>query len=318
MISRRLLRIKILKEVYSFLNAQNTSHEAANKTLTYSIRKTYDLYHLLMQLVVDVNDYAVQQMELGKQKNFPTEQERNPNTKFADNKFIALVRSNTPLRRYCEKQRLTWGGNPEVVKKLLASLYAADFFRHYMAAPSRAFEADKQLVIQLYSELLEDFEPLLLALEDQNIYWIDDVEFALSQIIKTFRLFRQGQSSETPLAPLYAHKGEELFAERVLTRAIINSAAYRELIDRHTKNWEVERVAFMDVVIMITAVAEMMEFPDIPIKVSLNEYIEIAKYYSTPNSSLFINGVLDRVVDELRQEKTLVKQDEQDEKLAHK
>jgi N utilization substance protein B len=308
MVSRRLLRIKVLKEVYSFLTAQSVSCEAANKTLSYSIRKTYDLYHLLMQLMVDVSDYAVQQMEFGKQKNFPTAQELNPNTKFIDNRFIALLRSNTPLRRYCEKQRLTWGVSPEVVKKLLAALYAADFFRQYMDDPLHSFVEDKYLVIQLYGELLEDFEPLLLALEDQNIYWVDDVEFAISQIIKTFRQFQPGQDSETPLLPLYAKKDDELFAERILTCAAVNSASYRDLIDKHTKNWDVERVAFMDIVIMVTAMAELMEFPDIPVKVSLNEYIEIAKYYSTPNSSVFINGVLDRIVEELKQEKMLTKE----------
>jgi N utilization substance protein B len=308
MVSRRLLRIKVLKEVYSFLTAQSASHESANKTLSYSIRKTYDLYHLLMQLVIEISDYAAQQIELGKQKNFPTAQEQNPNTKFIDNEFIALLRSNAPLRRYCEKQRLTWSGSPEVVKKLLAALYAADFFRQYMDDALHSFVEDKYLVMQLYSDLLEDFEPLLLAIEDQNIYWIDDVEFAISQILKTFRQFQPGQSSETPLLPLYAKKEDELFAQRMLTCAAINSASYRDLIDRHTKNWDVERVAFMDIVIMVTAVAELMEFPDIPIRVSLNEYIEIAKYYSTPNSSVFINGVLDRIVDELKQEKTLTKE----------
>jgi N utilization substance protein B len=268
-----------------------------------------------MQLTIEISDYAAQQMELGKQKNFPTEQELHPNTKFVDNEFVKLLRSNIPLRRYCEKQRLTWGANPEVVKKLLASFYAADFFRQYMETPSRSFVEDKYLIIQLYCDLLEDFEPLLLALEDQNIYWIDDVEFTISQVIKTFKQFRQEQGSETPLAPLFTKKEDEIFAERVLTCATVNSATYRDLIDKHTKNWDVERVAFMDIVIMITAVAELMEFPDIPVKVSLNEYIEIAKYYSTPNSSVFINGVLDRIVDELKQEKTLVKEDE---KLAYK
>ncbi|MDR1416514.1 MAG: transcription antitermination factor NusB [Prevotellaceae bacterium] len=306
------MRIKVLKEVYSFLNAQNTSCEAAGKTLKYSIQKTYDLYHLLMLLVIEISDYAMQQIELGKQKNFPTEQELHPNTKFVNNEFITLLRNNVPLRRYCEKQRLSWGGNPEVVKKLLALLYSTNFFRQYMGNASRSFVEDKFLVIQLYSELLEDFEPLLLALEDQNIYWIDDVEFTISQIIKTLKLFRNDQSNDTPLAPLYKEKEDELFAERVLLRATTNSVAYRELVDKHTKNWDLERIAFMDIVIMVTAVAELMEFPDIPIKVSLNEYIEIAKYYSTPNSSLFINGVLDRIVEDLKQEKLLVKEEDSD------
>ncbi|MDR1022216.1 MAG: transcription antitermination factor NusB [Prevotellaceae bacterium] len=293
------------------MNTQSTSCEAARKTLHYSIQKTYDLYHLLMLLVIDVSDYAMQQIELGKQKNFPTEQELHPNTKFVDNEFIKLMRSNMPLKRYCEAQRLSWGANPEVVKKLLALLYSTDFFRQYMDNDSRSFVEDKFLIMQLYSELLEDFEPLLLALEDRNIYWIDDVEFTISQVIKTLKLFRHDQSSETPLAQLYRDKEDELFAERALLCATTNSAAYRDLVDKHTKNWDLERIAFMDIVIMITAVAELIEFPDIPVKVSLNEYIEIAKYYSTPNSNLFINGVLDRIVEELKQKNMLVKDDDE-------
>lgn len=307
MISRRLLRIKVLKEVYSSLSTPNSSPDAAQKELEHSIRRTYDLYHHLMQLVVELSDYARQQLELGKQKKRPTEEEANPNTKFIDNQFVELIGQNKPLKQYCEKQKLAWTHHPEVVKKLLPELYAADFFKQYMASPERSFTEDKNLVITLYTELLEDFEPMLAALEEQSIYWIDDVEFTLSQVIKTFKTFKQGQSPDTPTAPLYKDKEDEKFATQLLQRAITCSAEYRELIDKHTKNWDVERIAFMDIVIMVTALAELVEFPNIPVKVSLNEYIEISKYYSTPNSSVFINGVLDKAVDELKKGKLIAK-----------
>ncbi|MDR3329452.1 MAG: transcription antitermination factor NusB [Prevotellaceae bacterium] len=300
MVSRRFLRIKVLKEVYSFFIAHGDSPEAARKTLEHSIRKTYDLYHLLLLLAEELGDYAQRLLEHGLQKNIPTAEELHPNSKFVDNEFVALLRGNLPLRHYCEKQRLSWSGSPEVVKKLLAALYASDFFQQYMAAPDRSFAEDKALVIRLYNDLLEDFEPLLFALEEQSIYWTDDVEFTLSQIIKTLRQLRQGQSPDTPLMPLYRDDGDRLFAEKLLQRAITCSDEYHQLIDRHIKNWDVERVAFMDITIMTTAIAELVEFANIPVKVSLNEYIEIAKYYSTPYSSIFINGVLDRVVEDLK------------------
>ncbi len=300
MISRRLLRIKVLKEVYGALTANQRSLEVADKALATSIYKTYELYHHLMQLVEEVRDYAQQQLELGRQKKLATAAELHPNTKFTDNEFVALIENNATLRKFCDKHRLSWKGSTPTIKSLYQSLLDSEPYKAYMSAPTRSFAEDKAFIIQFYEEQLEDSEPLLSALEEQSILWIDDVEFALSQLIKTFKSFKAGQSPETALLPLFKDKEDERFASLLLRRAITCSDEYRELIDKHTKNWDVERIAFMDIVIMVTAIAELVEFPDIPVKVSLNEYIEIAKYYSTPNSSTFINGVLDKVVEDLR------------------
>jgi N utilization substance protein B len=308
MISRRLLRIKVLKEIYSFLNAGNSSIENAEKELVFSIQKTYDLYHYLMNLIVEIADYGSQQQGLAKQKNMPTEEERNPNTKFVDNAFIRLISENKALNKYCEKRKLNWRHTPEVIKRLHHSLLASDYYKAYMQHSQCSFEEDRSLVIKFYENELEDSETLLSVLEEQNIYWNDDVEFCISQIIKTLKSFKENQSEDTPLMPLYKDSNDESFALNLLTTAATHNAEYREMIDKHTKNWDVERIAFMDIVIMITAIAEMVEFPNIPIKVSLNEYIEIAKYYSTPNSSTFINGVLDKIVAELKTNNIIVKQ----------
>jgi len=303
MISRRLLRIKVLKEVYSSFSANHRTVEAANKSLAASVSKTYELYHYLMLLAEELRDYALQQLELGKQKQLITDEERNPNTKFVENEFISLVEKNAALQKFCEKHKLSWKNTGSTIKKLLQALQESELYRGYMSSPTRSFAEDKAFVIQLYEQQLEDFEPLLSTLEEQSILWIDDVEFTLSQAIKTFKSFKQDQSPYTPLLPLYKDKADERFARQLLHRAVTCSSEYRELIDKHTENWDVERIAFMDIVIMVTAIAELIEFPEIPIKVSLNEYIEISKYYSTPNSSTFINGVLDKVVSELQAKK---------------
>lgn len=309
MISRRLLRIKVLKEVFSCLNANQSSPENIDKHLKISVLKTYELYHHLMQLAEEICRYDEQQLEFGRQKMLATDSERNPNTKLSDNEFVKLVEANTALQKFCEKHLLSWKTSESAIKKIYQALTESELYKSYMASSTRSFNEDKAFIISFFEQQLEDSEPLLSTLEEQSILWIDDVEFALSQVVKTFKSFTQKQRPDAPLLPLYKDAADEEFAARLLRRAVTCSEEYRTLIDRHTSNWDVERIAFMDIVIMITAIAELVEFSDIPIKVSLNEYIEIAKYYSTPNSSTFINGVLDKVVDELRTKKLLQKTD---------
>ena len=308
MMIRRLLRIKVLKEVFSCLNANHCSPEAAGKALSKSIFKTYELYHHLLQLTVELRDYARLQLELGMQKQLATHEERNPNTKLVDNALVALVEANVPLKKFCEKHRLSWKSADVTIKSLYQAMLDSEMYRRYMASPTRSFAEDRAFLVQLVEQQLEDAEPLLSALEEQSMLWIDDVEFALSQVSRTLKGFTPEQTPDTPLLPLYKDKGDEDFAARLLRRAITCSDEYRALVERHAQNWDVERIAFMDIVIMITAIAELMEFREIPVKVSLNEYIEVAKYYSTPNSSTFINGVLDKVVEELQAKQLLGKE----------
>ncbi|MGL4364431.1 MAG: transcription antitermination factor NusB [Bacteroidales bacterium] len=308
MISRRLLRIKVLKVVFSALSTDTQNIENAQKELQYSLHKTYELYHYLMHLAEVLRDVAQQQVELGKQKQRPTEIELNPNTKFVDNKFIEHLQHNIVLSKFCDKHRLNWNMALDIVKKLYVVLLQKEWYQNYMQLPNTSFTEDKELVIKIYETLLEDFEPLLTHLEEQSLYWVDDVEFALSQVIKSLKSMSAGQAADTPLLPMYTNKEDKLFGEQLLRGALLRSSESRQIIDENTKNWDVERIAFMDIIIMTTAIAELLEFNNIPIKVSLNEYIEISKYYSTPSSSTFINGVLDRTVESLESKSLLKKQ----------
>ncbi|GHT73660.1 N utilization substance protein B [Bacteroidia bacterium] len=306
MISRRLIRIKVLKILFSYLNSGGTSIENAEKELIFSLNKTYELYHYFLLLPIEVADYAAQQIALGKQKNRPTEAERNPNTKFADNAFVQLLREHANLHAFVEKHKFQW--SPDVVKKAYQSLRSSPYYQQYMNRRDRSFFEDKMLIIMFLEREFEDDEELNAALEEQSIYWADDLEFALSHSIKTCKSFGVNDNDTNELLPQYKESEDEEFASRLLSTAVLKSAEYQQIVDKYTKNWDVERVAFMDVVIMITAIAELITFTNVPIKVSLNEYIEIAKYYSTPSSSTFINGVLDKIVIDFTEQKIITKE----------
>ncbi len=307
MVSRRLLRIKVLKSFFSHLKSEGNSPTNVEKEVIFSIQKTYDLYHYLLLLLIEIADYAQQRIDLNKQKYLATEEEKNPNTKFVDNKAIALLRENEALNKYIRRTKLSWVNSPELIKQLYNQVVESDYYKQYMSEPTRSFEGDKRLLIDIILNELEDCQELYDILEEQSIFWVDDVEFALSMAAKTIKLFKANQPKYTELLPLYKNEDDQSFAIRLLRRAINEYKSYMPLVEQHTKNWEVERIAFMDTVLLHLAVAEAIEFSSIPIKVTIDEYIELSKYFSTPNSATFINGVLDKIIQQLVKEQRVIK-----------
>ncbi|MDR0660873.1 MAG: transcription antitermination protein NusB [Prevotellaceae bacterium] len=307
MVSRRLLRIKVLKSFFSYLKSESTSPTNVEKEVAFSIQKTYDLYHYLLLLLLEIADFAQQRIDLNKQKFLATEEEKNPNTKFVDNKVITLLRENEALKKYVQRSKLSWINSPELIKQIYNQLVASEYYKQYMSEPSRTFDQDKRLIIDIILNELEDCQELYDILEEQSIFWVDDVEFALSMIVKTIRLFKANQPKYTELLPLYKNDDDQSFAIRLLRRAMNEHKNYIPLIEQYTKNWEVERIAFMDSVLLELAIAESIEFPNIPIKVTIDEYIELSKYFSTLNSATFINGMLDKIIQHLIKESKVVK-----------
>lgn len=321
MISRRLLRVKILQVLFAYYKGENDSLSNTEKELLHSINKAYDLYHYLLLLPLELADYAENKILIAKQKHIASHQDLNPNTRFIDNKLIKLIRENEALKSHVERRKLGWGLNPEIIRNLYQKLSASEYYKAYMEAPSVSFNDDKQLVINILSRELEDFDDLFQYLEEQSIYWNDDLEFMLSMVVKTLKKFSENQPTSTPLSPMYRSDDDEDYAKRLLRKVVLNHSESVKLIEEFTKNWEVDRIASMDVLIMELALTEIKEFPSIPIKVSFNEYIEIAKYYSTDQSSTFINGVLDKIITSLRKKNAFVKQGrgligEEDERLT--
>ena len=307
MINRVLIRLKIVQIVYAYYQNGGKNLDTAEKELFFSLSKAYDLYNYLLLLMVEVTKQAERKQNAAKAKLLPSEEELNPNTKFVDNRFIAQLEVNDQLRQFAESQKKTWENESEFVKSLCEKIMESDTYKNYMEAETSSYSEDRELWRKLYKTIIFNNEDLDQVLEDQSLYWNDDKEIVDTFVLKTIKRFEEKNGSKQELLPEFKDDEDQEFARRLFRRAILNADYYRQLISENTKNWELDRVAFMDVVIMQIALAEILSFPNIPVSVSLNEYVEIAKVYSTPRSGSFINGTLDGIVNMLKNENKLTK-----------
>lgn len=307
MINRVLLRIKIIQILYSFYKGDGNSIPSAEKELFFSIERTYDLYYHLLLLSVEITQYAASRIDNKRNKLRPTEEDLNPNTRFVDNKFVQQLSRNVQFNEYLTKQKLSWVNHPDIVKELYEVLIKTDFYTEYMNSETSNYGADKDIWRKIYKKIILQNEELDSSIEDQSIYWVDDIEIVLSFVIKTIKRFDESKAENQELLPMFRDEEDADFARKLLRSVLTNGEKYRVLIDENTKNWEIDRIAYMDILIMQVALAELMDFPTIPINVTLNEYIEIAKNYSTERSGTFINGVLDNIVGTLKKENKLIK-----------
>lgn len=307
MISRRLLRIKALMALYAFNRREDGDLVKAESELVFSITKAYDLYHYLLLLVLEISDVASDRIERALQKRMPTPEDLNPNRRFIDNPVIEQLRNNKSFNKYLNGTKLSWVNFMHIPKILYNNMISWDEFEEYMNSEQMNYQGHKKFVISLVSKLFSVSEDLVNCLEEQSIYWNDDLEYVLLMIEKTLKKFKSGSGEETELMPLYKNREDEEFVKLLFRKAVLSSAQSSELIDNNTTNWEVDRIALMDTLVMQLAIAEVLEFPEIPVKVTLNEYIEIAKYYCTPKSSTFVNGILDNIFREMREKGLLRK-----------
>ena len=301
MISRRLLRIKALKALYAHLKSESESLMASEKTLIASIDKTYDLYFQMLSLIVEVARYADERQQAAMQKKLPTYEDLNPNRKFVENSVVHLIAESDSVNDYLATHKLSWARYPELIKALYTQLEQSEYYKKYMTSQERSFREDLALVTDFYTNELESSEMLEEVLDEQSILWNDDLGFALIMVTRTLSNMRQSHR-DVKVLPKFKSEEDLEFAKELFEKAAVNYDSNLEVIEQFTRNWDIERIAFMDNVIMVTAMAELTSFPSIPVKVTLDEYIEIAKYYSTASSSTFINGVLDKVVNTLTEE----------------
>lgn len=307
MINRVLLRIKIIQILYSYYKSGDKTALMVEKELFYSIEKTYDLYYHLLNLAIAITDYAVQKTEARKNKLRPTAEDLNPNTRFTDNLFLNQLRNNSQLNAYLLERKLSWVNYPQVIKELHEEIVKSELYGEYIASPAGNYELDKEFWRKIFKKVILTSETLDESIEEQSIYWTDDVEIVTSFIIKTIKRFDQNAKDDQALLPMFKDEEDADFARKLLKGVLKNGDSYREMIDQNTRNWELERIAFMDTLIMEVAMSELMDFPTIPVNVTLNEYIEIAKNYSTDKSGTFINGVLDNIVSQLKEQNKLMK-----------
>ncbi|HUV01124.1 MAG TPA: transcription antitermination factor NusB [Bacteroidales bacterium] len=301
MISRRLLRIKALMALYAFNRRDDGNLAQAETELMFSVGKTYDLYHYLLLLILDIADIASEKIEQALQKRMPTPEDLNPKREFVDNPVITQLKKNRSLNKYISSKKLTWVNNSHIPRLLNNKLVAWEKYNEYLQLPDHNYSSDKKFIINIINDLFANSEELLSNLEEQSIYWNDDMEYVIAMIEKTLKKLKSESGEDTPLMPLFKNEEDKEFVKILFRKAVINSEKYSALIDNNTTNWEIERIALMDILVMKLAVTEILEFPEIPVKVTLNEYIEIAKYYCTSKSSTFVNGILDNIVKEIRE-----------------
>ncbi|HPE77143.1 MAG TPA: transcription antitermination factor NusB [Draconibacterium sp.] len=302
MISRRIIRTKVLQVLYAYYSSEEKSLNNTEKELFFCIHKTYDLYHYLLALVIEIADYAESRIEIKKNKHQPTHEDLHPNTKFVSNLFIQQLRINRHLQAYLNQTKLSWANHPELIKELYLIMIESVMYSEYINSETRSFIDDRKFVEKIFNKIFLVSEELYEVLEELSIYWNDDIEFVISIITKTIKKFNEFSDSDQRLMPMYKDEEDKVFAKELLRKSIINHDELHALIKVHSSNWDVERIAFMDILMMQLAITEFLYFPSIPTKVTMNEYIELSKYYSTEKSRNFINGILDKTLKDLKKE----------------
>lgn len=307
MINRTLIRLKIVQLMYAFYQNGGKSIDTAEKELLFSLAKAYDLYNYMLLLIVSVSRYALQDVEHKEHLNRVGHINQKVSHRFAENRFTAQLEINKQLREFVETKKKSWNSEFSYVKKLYADIVQSDIYADYMKMDTVTYEDDREVWRKIYKNIIMKDERIDDILEEQSLYWNDDREVVDTFVLKTIKRFTPERGAHQELVPEYKDIEDQEFATRLFRRAILNDEHYRDLIGKCIKNWEFNRLAYMDVIIMQIAIAELLSFPQIPVSVTINEYVEIAKWYSTPKSGGYVNGIIDSVAKMLKSENLLMK-----------
>ena len=308
MLNRRHLRIKVLQALYAFSLSKNENTVAGEKELLHSVNKMYDMYIYFLLIFDDLSNFANIRIEDAKRKRIPTKENLNPNMRFVDNKLIAQLSANISLKKASEKASANWVGDVEqdMLKKMFVYLSGTDMFLDYMQKESSDYKSDKNFIVQLFKKEICNFELMHNFFEDRSICWQDDMDHVCSMVLKTLKSFEEDTDEFGLISELYKDD-EKDYIIQLFHKSVQLEGENLKMIDSYTKNWDSDRLAKMDILLMNLAITEAKEFSSIPLKVTLNEYIEISKFYSTPKSNSFINGVLDKVFMELKNDGAIKK-----------
>lgn len=308
MLSRRILRIKVLHLFYAYIKSSNDSIAKAEKELFYSLNKTYDLYLYLLLFLIEFVQLAEERIEIAKNKKIPSYEDLHPNTRLIDNRVIKYLTNNDELYNQFNIKKINWANHPELIKKFYKITINTDLYKNYMENGQNSFQSDLKFVINLLNQAVIQYDDLHAALEEESIYWNDDIEFVINVICKSLKQLNDYTKKGYKILTLFKNDEDIEYTKKLFRKSVINYKEHKGLVDLYAKNWDIDRIAFMDVLILSMALSEIKEFPSIPVKVSFNEYLEISKVYSTRNSSSFINGILDKIVKKLKGENLIIKQ----------
>jgi len=315
MISRRHLRIKVLQALYAYTLNGEIGINSGEQTLIKSVQNIYDLFIYQLSAIEELTNYAKKRLDEAKLKHLPTAEDINPNTRFIDNKFSNRLANNVDYKKFSDQLNISWDLHQDTIRKVFVSLSESDLYKNYMSKKESSFKEDKSFIIEVYNEFILNSVGLRFLYEEMDINWIDDIEIAAFLVQKASKSIKATSTPFTKLPQLYKNsvdargRNEDYqFMINLYRNAIEKEKDYSAIIEERIKNWDFDRVASIDLIIMRMAFAELLECPTIPVKVSINEYIDLAKMFSTPRSSVFINGILDRFVKESVEDGSIKKQ----------
>lgn len=294
MINRELIRQKVVQLTYAYYQNGNKNMDSAEKELLFSLSKAYDLYNYLLLLIVEISREERKRLDI---LNARAEREgtEKPSPRFAYNQFATQLEENKMLNQFVEDKKLSWANDTEFIRSMCNKIEQSQTYKDYMASPDDSYEADREVWRKLYKQLIQDNDELDALLEEKSLYWNDDKDIVDTFVLKTIRRFEKANKSAQELLPEYKDEEDRDFARRLFRATILNADTYQHYMSETSRNWDFSRLAYMDVVIMQIAIAEMMTFPNIPISVTINEYVDLAKRYSTFKSGSYINGMLDAI-----------------------
>jgi|APGre2960657468_1045069.scaffolds.fasta_scaffold20467_2 N utilization substance protein B len=310
MINRRHLRIKVLQILYAYFQSNEENYKKAENELMTSVDNIYDLYLYLLLIFNELKAISDTKIHDGKTKIRPSSEDLTPNTRFIDNKLFLLLENNRSLRNASETNLVNWIGDEhhEMFKKIMLQIRESEIYFSYMNTPSSSFTEDKEFACSIFKTEIANSPFLHHFFEEKSIHWMDDIDLACAMVIKTLKSFEEDTEDEIKIMPLYRDPEDETeFVKALFRKTISMNGENEELIEELTKNWDIDRIAKMDIILMKMAITELQIFNNIPKKVTLNEYIEISKFYSTPKSSGFINGILDKAIDILEKDNKIIK-----------
>ena len=312
MINRTMVRTRVIQTLFAYYKDSDKTATTAQKELTKSFADTYDLYFVLIDFINELTAYAQRQLEEQIGRARATHSNWQPNRRFVENRLAQQIFDNRALRSRIAEQHLSWDSGMPAISDIYRQLTESDFYRDYMEAETCTYEDDKRIWRQIFQYLLANSAPLHDALDEMEVvldkaYWTTDADVVISYVIKTIKRYKEDSTPDTPLLEMFDNEDELAFAKKLLSAALNGHEQYEQLINAHLKGWEADRIAYMDRIILETALAEILEFEEIALTVSMNEYIELAKEYSGDKSYMFINGILTEILRELKRDGTCIK-----------
>jgi N utilization substance protein B len=308
MLNRRQLRIKVLQSLYAYYQSAEENFSKSEKELIHAVERMYDLYIYLLLTFSEVKTIADYRIRENKKKIRPSKEDLDPNLKFIDNKIFTFLESNNELRLISEHRKVNWSGdeNREMFRKMFLQIRESETYIAYMNDSNISFDSDKFFAHEIFKTEIANFPLLYNFFEEKSIHWLDDIDLACSMVLKTIKSIEEDRTLE--IMPLYKKDDDEReFILTLLRKTVSMDKVNEEMIDNLTENWELDRIAKMDIILLKMAITELQIFSNIPTKVTLNEYIEISKFYSTPKSNIFINGILDKAIERLKKEGKIMK-----------